>query len=110
VKPIPVSAKAKPEITEGAIAEFCRRHGVRELYLFGSILSDEFDDQSDVDVMIEMQDADAPGSFEESFGMEDELEKIFRRKVDLVSKRVVASSANQHRKRSILESARLVYP
>jgi uncharacterized protein len=99
-----------PAHTCGEIAEFCRRHGVKELYLFGSILSCEFDDESDVDVMVEMNDADALGSFEALFAMSDELEKIFGRKVDLVSKKVVTSSGNQHRKKSILESARMVYP
>jgi prevent-host-death family protein len=107
---VPVSASAKPEIPLGRIAEFCRKHGVKELHLFGSILNDEFDDQSDVDVMIDMIDADAPRSFEESFAMTDELEEIFGRKVDLLTKRLVTSSTNQHRKRSILDSARLVYP
>jgi uncharacterized protein len=107
---VPVSGKAKPEIPEGAIAEFCRRHGVKRLYLFGSILNEEFDDESDVDVMIEMKDGDAPQSFEESFGMADELEDIFGRKVDLLDKNSVISSTNPHRKKSILESARLVYP
>jgi predicted nucleotidyltransferase len=34
------------------IAEFCRRRGVRELYVFGSILGDAFPDESDVDVMM----------------------------------------------------------
>jgi uncharacterized protein len=107
---VPVSASAKPEIPLGRIAEFCRKHGVKELYLFGSILNDEFDDQSDVDIMIDMIDAEAPRSFEESFAMTDELEEIFGRKVDLLTKRLVTSGTNQHRKRSILDSARLVYP
>jgi prevent-host-death family protein len=107
---VPVSTKGKPEVSRPALAEFCRRHGVHELYLFGSILNDEFDDDSDVDVMIETNDADAPQSFGESFAMADELEEIFGRKVDLLTKKAVTSSQNQHRKRSILESARLVYP
>ena len=107
---VPVSAKGKPEIPRGTIAEFCRKHGVKELSLFGSIFADEFDDESDVDVMVDMLDADAPRSFEESFAMSDELEEIFGRKVDLLTKKLVTSMTNQHRKRSILESARRVYP
>jgi len=107
---VPVSTSTKPEIPRGRIADFCQKHGVKELYLFGSILNDEFDDQSDVDVMIDMIDAEAPRSFEESFAMTDELEEIFGRKVDLLTKKLVTSSTNQHRKRSILDSALLVYP
>jgi prevent-host-death family protein len=107
---VPVSTQGKPEISPAALAEFCRRHSVKELYLFGSILNDDFGDDSDVDVMIEMNDADAPQSFEESFAMTDELEEIFGREVDLLTKKAVTSSQNRHRKKSILESARLVYP
>jgi predicted nucleotidyltransferase len=36
-----------------AVADFCRRHGIRELSLFGSLLRDNFTDQNDVDVLVD---------------------------------------------------------
>ena len=63
------------------IAEFCRRHGVRRLALFGSVLREDFAPDSDVDVLVEFEDGHVPGlAF---FAMEQELSEILGRKVDL---------------------------
>jgi predicted nucleotidyltransferase len=64
-----------------AIIEFCRRHHIRRLALFGSVLREDFSDDSDVDVLVEFQSGHVPGlSF---FAMEEELSEIMGRKVDL---------------------------
>jgi predicted nucleotidyltransferase len=69
------------EIPREAIAEFCRRHRIRRLALFGSILREDFRPQSDVDVLVEFEPGATPGfAF---FGMQDELSEILGRKVDL---------------------------
>ncbi|HUG91358.1 MAG TPA: nucleotidyltransferase family protein [Planctomycetaceae bacterium] len=69
------------EIPRERIAEFCRRHHIRRLALFGSILRDDFGPQSDVDVLVEFEPGHTPGlSF---FGMQDELSEILGRRVDL---------------------------
>jgi uncharacterized protein len=63
------------------IAEFCRRHHIRRLALFGSVLRDDFRPDSDVDVLVEFEDGCVPGlAF---FSMEAELTRFFGRKVDL---------------------------
>ena len=63
------------------IAEFCRRHHVRRLAFFGSVLRDDFRPASDVDVLVEFEPGHTPGlAF---FGMEIELSEILGRKVDL---------------------------
>ncbi len=63
------------------IAEFCRRHHIRRLALFGSVLRKDFNPGSDVDVLVEFEEGHVPGlSF---FSMERELSEIFNRKVDL---------------------------
>ena len=43
------------EIPRRAVAEFCRRHHVRRLALFGSVLRDDFTSESDVDVLVEFE-------------------------------------------------------
>ncbi len=71
--PIPVN-RAK-------IAEFCRKHHIRRLAFFGSVLRDDFRPDSDVDVLVEFEPEHTPGlAF---FAMEDELSEILGRKVDL---------------------------
>jgi hypothetical protein len=63
------------------IAEFCRRHHVRRLAFFGSVLRDDFGPASDVDVLVEFEPGHTPGLV--FFGMEQELSQILGRKVDL---------------------------
>ena len=62
-------------------ADFCRRHHIRRLALFGSVLRDDFRPESDVDVLVEFEPGHTPGlAF---FGMQDELARIVGRRVDL---------------------------
>jgi hypothetical protein len=68
------------------IAEICRRHGVRELLLFGSALGPSFRVGSDIDLLVEFLPEKKIGLFEYA-GMRMELEGLLQRKVDLVSKR-----------------------
>lgn len=89
------------------LAAFCERHQIITLYLFGSVLTDTFDAQSDVDVMFEPE-GDGPGYFEQ-MNMADELEALWGRPVDLVSRRAVESWTNPIRRQSILDSAKVVY-
>jgi len=65
-----------------AIGAFCRRHHIRKLSLFGSVLTEHFGDESDVDVLVEFEAEHIPGLFG-IVGMEQELSQIVGRKVDL---------------------------
>src|SRR5712692_2566376 len=74
-------SRVKIEIPRESIDEFCRRHRIRRLALFGSALRDDFGPDSDVDVLVEFDPAHVPGlAF---FTMEKELSEILGRKVDL---------------------------
>ena len=69
------------QVPEELIAEFCRRHHIKRLALFGSVLRDDFRPESDVDVLVEFEPEHVPGlAF---FGMQDELSEILGRQVDL---------------------------
>lgn len=65
-----------------AIAEFCRRNHIRRLSLFGSVLRDDFRDDSDVDVLVEFEPGHPVGLIRMA-AMENELSGIIGRKVDL---------------------------
>ena len=63
------------------IADFCRRHYISRLALFGSALREDFRPDSDLDVLVEFEPGRTPGlAF---FGMEQELAELLGRKVDL---------------------------
>ncbi len=69
------------QVPREKIAEFCRRNHIRKLGFFGSVLSDEFGPESDVDVLVEFEPGKTPGyAF---FDLEDELSDMLHRKVDL---------------------------
>jgi len=73
--------RCRLDIPHDLIAEFCRRHRIRRLAVFGSVLRDDFRTDSDVDVLVEFEDGHTPGL--DFFGMQDELSGLIRRKVDL---------------------------
>jgi predicted nucleotidyltransferase len=70
------------EIPRAAIAAFCERNHMRKLSLFGSVLTNRFRDDSDVDMLVEFEPGHVPGYFG-LVGMEMELSDIVGRKVDL---------------------------
>lgn len=65
-----------------AIAEFCRRNGIKRLSLFGSALREDFAEGSDLDVLVDFEPGRAPG-FIGFAGLQLELSAIFGRTVDL---------------------------
>jgi len=90
------------------IDAFCRRWGIVEFALFGSVLRDDFGPDSDVDVLVEFAPGAGPSLFDH-VEMEDELAEMFGRRVDLARRKAVESSENPFRRKSILDSARVVY-
>jgi uncharacterized protein len=70
-----------PPDTATRIAEFCKRHHIAHLSVFGSAIRDDFGPESDVDVLVEFEAGHAPGL--DFFGMQEELSGIFGRRVDL---------------------------
>jgi hypothetical protein len=87
---------------------FCQRWDIVELALFGSILRDDFNDNSDVDMLALFRDGTRYSLFDLSV-MTDELETIIGRSVDLIDRQAVESSPNYIRRKIILDSAEVVY-
>jgi prevent-host-death family protein len=105
--PRPRVASERLLLDPKALSEFCDKHAIKVLSLFGSALTDRFDAHSDVDVMFESEGS-SPDYFEQ-MAMTDELETIFGRPVDLVSRRAIEESTNRIRKRAVLEGARVIF-
>ncbi|MCK9419040.1 MAG: nucleotidyltransferase domain-containing protein [Nitrospirae bacterium] len=74
--------RAKIELSSDAIAAFCRKHHIRRLALFGSVLGDGFRSDSDVDVLVEFESGHVVGLLRMA-GIERELSELVRRQVDL---------------------------
>ena len=95
-------------LPKDAIAEFCARWKIEELYLFGSVLRKDFCLNSDVDMMVTFSPS-ARWSLFDLVEMKEELEKACLRKVDLVTKASIQESKNWIRRQEILDTARLFY-
>jgi predicted nucleotidyltransferase len=96
------------DIPADALRDFCERWRILELDIFGSALRDDFGPESDVDILVEYA-PDARWTLFDEAQMQEELEGLFGRPVDLLSRRAVEESPNWIRRRAILESAEPLY-
>ena len=90
------------------ITPFCRRWKVSELSLFGSALRDDFVPDSDLDILIAFESGAEWGLWDH-IQMQQELEALLHRNVDLISKRALEHSQNWIRRQEILSTAKILY-
>lgn len=100
--------KTHIDIPKEKLAEFCKKWKVREFALFGSVLREDFRQDSDIDAIVDFM-LDSSHSLFDLVDMTEELEKIFDRKVDLLTKRAVETSRNYIRRKEILSSLEVLY-
>jgi hypothetical protein len=86
----------------------CRQWRVAQLCVFGSALRDDFRPDSDVDLLVTFM-SDARWRARDLLRLQDDLEALFGRKVDLVERAAVEESENWIRRRHILDHAEPVY-
>jgi predicted nucleotidyltransferase len=72
----------KIEVPVQEMTNFCQRHHIRQLALFGSVLREDFGPESDVDVLVEFE-PEARIGYSRFFRLQDELTALFGREVDL---------------------------
>jgi uncharacterized protein len=95
---------AKIEIPQPRVAEFCRRHHIRKLALFGSVLREDFGPESDVDVLVEFEEGATVGLIGLA-GMELELGEILGHRVDLRT----PGDLSRYFRDEVLRAARVQY-
>jgi len=69
---------------------------VNELYAFGSVLTDQFNVESDIDFIVSIVSTDPIEYAENYFELKFELEKIFNRKVDLLEQKAIRNKTFEH--------------
>ena len=97
-------AKPKIEIPADKLADFCRRHHIRSLSIFGSVLREDFGPDSDADVLVEFE-PEAQVGFIALGQMQRELSELLQRPVDLVPKEGLKPKIRE----AVLSSAEVVY-
>jgi uncharacterized protein len=91
------------------IAALCRRHGVVELAVFGSILGGDFGPESDVDFLARFENDDLGPWMSRLVDLERDLARLLGRRVDVVDWRGIERSRNPYRRHGILAGRRLLY-
>ena len=88
------------------IKKLCMAHNVAELYVFGSVLSERFNAESDVDFLVRFSDVAPLEYFDNYMDLKERLEKELERRVDLVE---IQTIKNPILKRSIEREKKKVY-
>ena len=95
-------------LPQQSIREFCQRWQIVELSVFGSVLRDDFRSDSDIDILVAFAPTANWGLLEHA-QMQQELETMLGRAVDLISKRAIERSSNWIRRQEILSTAQIIY-
>lgn len=89
-----------------AIEALCKKHHVKHLHVFGSLLTSSFNADSDIDFLVSFEDLDFGDYADAYFGLAEGLEELLGRKVDLVTEK---SLRNPHFIQSIESNKKLLY-
>jgi predicted nucleotidyltransferase len=88
------------------INELCVNHKVKSLYAFGSVLTDHFNNKSDIDLIVDFKEIDLLDYADNYFDLKFSLQEIFNRSVDLLEERAIK---NPYFKQALNQKKELVY-
>lgn len=88
------------------IARLCRIHKVSKLFAFGSVLRDSFNDESDIDLIVDFDQATIEDYADNYFNFKQELESILNRPVDLLEEQAIR---NPYFRKAIDKEKQLIY-
>lgn len=88
------------------ILNLCKAHKVKSLYAFGSVLTDKFNNESDVDLIVDFEQLDVLDYGDNYYDFKFSLENIFKRSVDLLEQKALK---NPYFIRTVNQSKKLIY-
>ncbi|NPA37584.1 MAG: nucleotidyltransferase [Chlorobi bacterium] len=88
------------------IVELCEKHKVKHLFVLGSVLTDGFSNDSDIDFLVDINTNDPIAYAENYFNFKFELENLLKRKIDLLKEKAIK---NSYFIESINNSKQLIY-
>ena len=88
------------------IFRICKAHNVRTLFAFGSVLTDRFTDQSDIDLLVDFQQQDVLAYADNYFDLKFSLEKVLQRKIDLLEEKAIR---NPYFRQLVNQQKQLIY-
>jgi predicted nucleotidyltransferase len=94
------------ELNMEKIKKLCVTHKVNKLFVFGSVLNDTFNKESDIDLVVDFEEFDYFDYADNYFDFKDQLEFLFNRSVDLLEQQAIR---NPYLKTQIDSEKRLIY-
>ena len=88
------------------LKEICETYDVKTMHVFGSVCTDNFNENSDIDILISFKDISIERYTDNYFDIHDQLEKLFNRKIDLITEN---SLANPYFIERVEETKQLLY-
>ena len=88
------------------INKLCEQHNVKKLYLFGSALTDNFNENSDVDLIVDFNTISVDDYADNYFNFKFSLQDVFKRSIDLLEEQAIS---NPYFKKSVLKDRSLIY-
>jgi predicted nucleotidyltransferase len=88
------------------ISRLCKAHKVKSLYAFGSVLTDKFNEQSDIDLIVDFSDVQLLDYADNYFDLKFSLEDALKRSVDLLEEKAIK---NPYFKKAIEKNKQLIY-
>lgn len=96
------------KIPDERLRNICQKYLVKELAVFGSALTSDFRNDSDIDLLYIFHDK-AEHSLFSKVRMKEEFEELFGRPVDLISRRAIENNRNLYKRKAILENVKVIY-
>ena len=88
------------------ITELCKTHKVKSLYAFGSVLTEKFNNESDIDLIVDFQQLDVLDYGDNYYDLKFSLEDILNRNIDLLEQKAIK---NPYFIKSINQNKKLIY-
>ena len=105
---VPATPTPKPRVDPRRLVRICKKHRIKRLSLFGSVVRDDFGPASDVDILYELE-AGHHDTLASLCAANDAFADLFGRRVDFIKRSLIENSKNPYRRQSIFEDERVVY-
>jgi len=89
-----------------SITELCKKHKVKTLYAFGSVLTNKFNIESDIDFIVDFDNLSVEDYIDNYFDLKYSLEDVLKRPIDLLEERAIK---NPYFKQNVNPQKQLVY-
>ncbi len=88
------------------IIKLCKEHKVKSLHAFGSVLTESFNKESDIDLIVDFSNIEVEDYADNYFDLKFSLQDIFKRQVDLLEEKAIK---NPYFRQSVNQQRQLVY-